>query len=457
MIRSLYVRVVLTFIAVTVISLLISSFIAFRWFEKDVNRDMSAELMKEGAKVQQLYDAWQPEDLSVFVEQTSSLIRELHITLVGPDGQTIDSEDKGQNPPIKKGNYAEEVDTVLSGANAIIQEESQQGDPMRPVAIGVPLQTTDGVYAMFLQPNLKPQRENFRRNNTMINLTSLLVGSFLILMASRFLVSPLKKMTSATRQIARGDFRINLRMKRRDEIGELAESIQLMASELGQLEQMRKDFVSNVSHEMQTPLTSIHGFSQALTISELSDKERIRYASIIETESERLSRLIRNLLKLSSLDSDKHPFQIEAYRLDRQLRDVILTLEPIWTSKSITFHLHLQELVIQADRDQLSQVWTNLIHNALKFSSEGGSIEISMTRERGYAVIAIKDHGEGMAKEDLQRIFERFYKADASRNRYEGSGLGLSIAKKIIDLHEGRIQVESELGEGTTFRVYLRL
>lgn len=457
MIRSLYVRVVLTFIAVTIISLTISSFVAFRWFEKDVNRDMSGELIEEGEKIQQLYDTWQPEDLSVFVEQTSNIMRELHITLVGSDGQTIDSGNDEKNPPVKKGNYTEKVDTVLSGADTIIQEKEPNGGPLRPVAIGVPLQTADGVYAMFLQPNLKPQRESFRRNNSMFNMTTLLVGSFLILMASRFLVSPLKKMTTATRQIARGDFKINLRMRRRDEIGELAESIQHMASELGQLEQMRKDFVSNVSHEMQTPLTSIHGFSQALTISEISDKERIRYASIIEAESERLSRLIRNLLRLSSLDSDKHPFQIEAYRLDRQLRDIILSMEPIWTSKSITFHLHLQELVIQADRDQLSQVWTNLIHNALKFSPEGGSIEITMTRERGYVVVAIQDYGEGMAKEDLQRIFERFYKADASRNRYEGSGLGLSIAKKIIDIHEGRIQVESELGMGTIFRVYLSL
>lgn len=457
MIRSLYVRVVLTFIAVTIIGLFISSVVSFRWFEKDVNRDMSGELMKEGEKIQQLYDTWQPEDLSVFVEQTSSIMKELHITLIGTDGQTIGSGHAEKNPMLKDGGYADKVDTVLSGMEAIIQDEGQKGSPPRPVAIGVPLHTEDGVYAMFLQPNLKPQRESFWRNNTMFNMTSLLVGSVLILMASRFIVSPLKKMTSATRQITRGDFNINLRMKRRDEIGELAESIQLMASELGQLEQMRKDFVSNVSHEMQTPLTSIHGFSQALTISEISDKERIRYASIIEAESERLSRLIRNLLKLSSLDSDKHPFQMESYRLDRQLRDVILSMEPIWTSKSITLHLHLQELVIQADRDQLSQVWTNLIHNALKFSPEGGSVEITMTRERGYVVVAIQDHGEGMAKEDLQRIFERFYKADASRNRYEGSGLGLSIAKKIIDIHEGRIQVESELGEGTIFRVYLTL
>ncbi|WP_211747191.1 HAMP domain-containing sensor histidine kinase [Paenibacillus sp. Marseille-Q4541] len=457
MIRSLYVRVVIIFIAVTIISLMISSLFAFRWFEKDVNRGMSSDLMVDGKKIQQLYESWQPEDLSEFLAQSSSMMRSLHITLMDADGHSMDSGNNERTPPVKKESYAEQVDTILSGSDVVIEESGPNGSPARPIAIGMPLRTADGVYAMFLQPNLKPQREDFRRNNGIFNMTSLLVGSFLILMASRFVVSPLKKMTSATRQIARGDFKVNLHTKRRDEIGELAESIQHMAGELGQLEQMRKDFVSNVSHEMQTPLTSIHGFSQALTISELSDEERIRYASIIETESERLSRLIRNLLKLSSLDSDKHPFQPETYRLDRQLKDVILSLEPIWTGKSITFHLHLQEQVIYADRDQLSQVWTNLIHNALKFSPDGGSIEITMNRERGYTVVAIQDQGEGMAKEDLQRIFERFYKADASRNRYEGSGLGLSIAKKIMDIHEGRIQVESELGEGTIFRVYLKL
>ncbi|MCM3784697.1 HAMP domain-containing histidine kinase [Neobacillus mesonae] len=459
MIRSLYVRVVLTFIAVVIVSLFVSSLFAQRWFEKDVNRGMSDELMSDGGKIQELYNNWRPEDLNVFLAQAGSMMRGLHISLVDKEGNVMDNNTLSEEgtPPVMNDQFMERAREVLNGSEVIIEETMPEGGAVRPVAVGMPLETDEGRYVMYLQPNLMPQREDFRRNNDIINSSFLIVGSVLILMASSFLVRPLKKMTSATRQIARGDFRVNLRMNRRDEIGELADSIHHMAHELGALEQMRKDFVSNVSHEMQTPLTSIHGFSQALTIDKLSDEERIRYASIIETESERLSRLIRNLLKLSSLDSDKHPFQPEHYRLDRQLREVIILCEPLWTGKRITLNLELQELLIYADRDQMSQVWTNLIHNAIKFSPEGESIEISMTRDRGYAVVSIQDHGVGMVEEDLQRIFERFYKADVSRNRYEGSGLGLSIAKKIMDIHEGSIQVESEFGKGTVFKVYIPL
>jgi signal transduction histidine kinase len=170
----------------------------------------------------------------------------------------------------------------------------------------------------------------------------------------------------------------------------------------------------------------------------------------------RLSRLSDNLLKLTSLESEHHPFDRRRYRLDRQLRSAVLACEPQWLEKSIEVEAELEEVEIEADHELLSQVWGNLLHNSIKFTPPGGSIRVRLTLEDGKAAVRIADTGIGIGEEDLPRIFERFYKADKSRNRAGGgSGLGLSIVKKIVDLHGGAIDVRSRPGEGTEFTVRL--
>jgi len=263
----------------------------------------------------------------------------------------------------------------------------------------------------------------------------------------------------AMERMSRGDFNIRLDDRREDSLlSGLVASVNKMAAELGQVENMRQEFVSNVSHEIQSPLTSIRGFAQALESDRLSDQERLHYLEIIEMESVRLSRLADDLLKLASLDADQVKFEPKPYRLDKQIRSLVLTCEPQWTEKDIKLDVALKEVTIQADEGLLSQVWLNLLHNAIKFTPAGGSIKLTL-RLRGEKVeFSIADSGIGIKPEDQLHIFERFYKADKSRTRSkEGSGLGLSIVKKIVDLHKGAIYLESEPGEGTTFVVSLPL
>ncbi|NOU96276.1 two-component sensor histidine kinase [Paenibacillus sp. LMG 31456] len=260
----------------------------------------------------------------------------------------------------------------------------------------------------------------------------------------------------AMQQISKGNFNISLEKKRgnKGHFDHFVDGINHMAQQLKHLETMRQEFISNVSHEIQSPLTSINGFAQAMQNEKLSEEERQHYLHIIETESKRLSKLSDNLLKLTSLESEHHPFEPKPYRLDVQLRNIILACEPLWLNKSIEMDISLIRANVTADEELMSQVWINLIHNSIKFTPEGGTVSVSMEQLDNQAVVCISDTGIGVAEEDQTRIFERFFKADKSRNRASsGSGLGLSIVKNIVERHNGMIRVESKLGEGTSITV----
>ncbi|WP_249598875.1 sensor histidine kinase [Peribacillus frigoritolerans] len=262
----------------------------------------------------------------------------------------------------------------------------------------------------------------------------------------------------ALRKIANGDYNVQLdfNMDKRNEMTDIINHFNHMAKQLMQMEEMRQEFISNVSHEIQSPLTSIVGFAQALQFNKLTIEERNHYLHIIETESRRLSKLSDNLLKLTSLESEHHPFERTDFRLDQQIRTIILACEPAWSDKELELDITLEKIPIVADQDLMSQVWTNLIHNSIKFTRHRGKITIRLQQIDDLASITISDNGIGISETDQFHIFERFYKADLARERSKsGSGLGLSIVKKIIEMHEGTISVKSELEKGTTFTILL--
>lgn len=272
-----------------------------------------------------------------------------------------------------------------------------------------------------------------------------------------------KPIIDALERIAQGDFSARVdndpdRGGRENAmISELVNSVNQTALQLHQLEGMRQEFISNVSHELQSPLTSIRGFAQVLQNEDLSAADRQHYLTIIETESMRLSRLTDNLLKLASLEASQVKFEPRPYRLDKQLRNLILASEPQWSSKDLEMDVALKEVMITADEDLLSQVWINLLHNSIKFTPKGGQICVALDQEAYTVLFKIEDTGIGISEEDRAHIFERFYKADKSRFRTDagGSGLGLSITQKIVEMHHGRITVDSLPGAGTTFHVAL--
>ncbi|WP_328802510.1 HAMP domain-containing sensor histidine kinase [Paenibacillus sp. LX16] len=275
------------------------------------------------------------------------------------------------------------------------------------------------------------------------------------------------EMIDALKRISQGDFHINLdwglggrngKHRRPHPYVQLVDSINDMAANLKAMEKLREEFISNVSHEIGSPLTSIIGFAKALKDENLDREQRDRYLTIIETECIRLSKLSDNLMKLAILDSERHLFRPSLYRLDKQLISLILACEPQWEAKKIDMTVEVDIVEVNADEDLMGQVWVNLLHNAIKFTPQCGGVSVSLSSNDDRAVVCIADTGQGINEQDQQRIFERFYKADQSRARTAGgSGLGLSIAYKITEMHTGSISVSSKVGEGTVFTVMLPL
>jgi signal transduction histidine kinase len=259
------------------------------------------------------------------------------------------------------------------------------------------------------------------------------------------------KLTRTLNEIANGNFNAFVELDEHAPHNDIAEAMNEMTRKLGTLEAMRADFVSNVSHEIQSPLTSIGGFAKLLRES-ATDEQARHYADVIIAESKRLSSLSDNLLKLSTLDNNKIPLNRTDFRLDKQLQQVALTLEPQWSAKNLELSCELAPATVNADAELLSQVWINLLNNAIKFTPEGGTIQLTMNNEQ----LTICDTGIGISDEDRLHIFERFYKVDKARDRsLGGSGLGLSIVKKILELHGYSITARSEVGRGTQFTIRL--
>jgi two-component system, OmpR family, phosphate regulon sensor histidine kinase PhoR len=297
-------------------------------------------------------------------------------------------------------------------------------------------------------------------------LTALIIGAMSRIFQSKIVngqMTLFKPIIDALERIAQGDFSARVdndpdRGGRENAmIVELVKSVNQTALQLHQMENMRQEFISNVSHELQSPLTSIRGFAHVLQSDDLSMADRHHYLTIIETESMRLSRLTDNLLKLASLEAEQVKFEPKPYRLDKQIRNLILACEPQWSSKNIEMDVVLEEVTICADEDLLSQVWINLLNNSIKFTPENGQICIALSPQGDQALFKIDDTGIGISEGDREHIFERFYKADKSRTRTDtgGSGLGLSITQKIVEMHHGVITVDSLPGAGTTFTVML--
>ncbi|HEX9026870.1 MAG TPA: HAMP domain-containing sensor histidine kinase [Clostridium sp.] len=260
----------------------------------------------------------------------------------------------------------------------------------------------------------------------------------------------------AMNKISSGDFNVLVKTNELDPFNEVADNVNRMVKELGYLEKLRQDFISDVSHEIQSPLTSISGFATLLKKGNLSENQISHYANIIETESKRLSKLSENLLRLSNLENDDKNLNLKKYKMNKQIESILLMLEPQWSSKNITLDVSLEETIICGDEDLLSQVFINLFNNAIKFTPENGNIDVNLCSNENGIECKISDTGIGISPQDQPRIFERFYKADKSRDRsLGGNGLGLSIVKKIIDLHGGKISLISEFGKGTEFTVLL--
>ncbi len=276
----------------------------------------------------------------------------------------------------------------------------------------------------------------------------IIIGSCITVILSRFPMKPVNNLLNIMNRLASGDFSARIKLpapwNKHPGIVELSDSFNKMAQELENTELLRSDFINNFSHEFKTPIVSITGFAKLLKHEDLTPQQS-EYVKIIEEESLRLSQMATNVLHLSKVENQTILTDVTTFNLSEQLRSCILLLSSKWEKKNIEFSLEFREHKISGNEELLSHVWLNLVDNAVKFSPENGIVEISIADYLNFIEVSIMNRGPEISPQDREKIFNKFYQADLS-HATEGNGIGLAIVKKIVELHEGTITVQSEHG-----------
>lgn len=333
---------------------------------------LGQDMVKMGEDFIDLYGAEDSDKAARFLSNSSFI----HFSFIIIDDQHKEKVLGQPGPPIPI--TPKEVDQVLEGKRYSNLNE-EKGDRPQPNVVGLPFQENGRSYALFIQSHPQRQFSVIQDVQNIQLITILLVGIVLFAYVSTIIIKPIKRLSTAMKVVGKGEYNVQVEHAANDEIGLLTKNFNQMTKELNKIETMRQEFIASVSHEIQSPLTSIRGFSAALKDDIVSEDKKIQYLTIIEKESTRLSQLSSNLLKLASLDSEHQTLMLQQYRLDEQIRHVVMALEPQWIKKNIEIDLDLSNVQIEADKDLLEQVWLNLVTNAIKYTPEHGFVTISIS------------------------------------------------------------------------------
>ncbi|MGH4124280.1 MAG: sensor histidine kinase [Clostridium sp.] len=284
---------------------------------------------------------------------------------------------------------------------------------------------------------------------------SIVIGTSISAVVSKKVLKPLNQLIKATKVVSTGDFSVRVEeINTQSEIADLLRNFNHMTEELSSIELFRNDFINNFSHEFKTPIVSIRGFAKQLQNDNLSTVKRKEYTDIIISESQRLTNMSANILILTKFENQRIITTQTEYELDEQIRNCIILLETQWSTKNITINLNLAPTKIYGNTEMLSHLWINLIENAIKNSKDNGNITMACHETLDDIQFKISNDGNSMDDNTLKHIFDKFYQGDKSYTS-PGSGLGLSIVKRIVELNRGEIAVESKISQGTTFTVKL--
>lgn len=310
------------------------------------------------------------------------------------------------------------------------------------------------IMAVLLRLGIFSENQHFLVPLLFSALASLIVGTIVAFGFSQRPLAPIRTVMEAADRIADGDYTVRISLGGPEELRRLSEKFNHMAEELGSVEVMRTDFVNNFSHEFKTPIVSIHGFAKMLKRDDLTLEEQNEYLDIIINESERLTDLSTSVLNLSKLEKQTILTEKERINVSEQIRLAIILLDSKAESKHIQIDFDCSEVYLNANKEMLKQIWINLLDNAVKFSSEDGTISIRIVPEQNYYHFIFSNEGCKLSSDSAKHIFEKFYQGDISHAE-KGNGLGLTIAKRIVELHSGKIDADVDENGMFTVSVYL--
>lgn len=292
-----------------------------------------------------------------------------------------------------------------------------------------------------------------------ITVMSLLCTLVDVFRRKQMIDKPVREILEATEKIAAGDFSVQLQAKhvyeKYDDYDLIKENINIMAAELSKSEILKTDFISNVSHELKTPLAIIQSYASLLKDKSISTEDKEKHVKIILSATKRLSDLVTNILKLNKLENNNLVLEKQAVRIDKMIEDTLVEFEEVIEEKGLTLECDIEKAAVISSTGYLEIVWHNLISNAIKFTEPGGVIGVKVKGKVDGACVEISDTGCGISNEVGARIFDKFYQGDTSHSQ-EGNGLGLALVKKVIDLLGGEITVKSQVGKGSTFTINLK-
>lgn len=442
--KSIYSKLIIGFLLTSLLSFSICCFFTIRSYNRDSDQLALEELEHSSnhiADLIKLIDDKNQDKILADYSETS----EMSFT-VTCEGQTKSYGHVNKKLILKD----DELKTLATSKEKSLRSEGIISQYAKAFKID------NQTYVITVQKDFSATKDIFMKSYTSAAIIFMMTGSIVFLIVADIIVKPISRLTKVTDELAKGNYKVRVNYEGKDEISSLYASFNQMAVRLAKQETIRQQFISDVSHEFQTPLTAISGFATILKNENLTDEQRQKYADIILFNSNRLSHLSKNMLQLTLLDGEDTSLDKSEFPLIEQLNRVIEMEDNAALSKDIEIEfIHpKKEFIIEADESRMEQVWINLLSNAIKYTNEHGVVTVEVRRTPTELQVRFEDTGVGMSQDAISHIFERFYRQDKSRT-IEGNGLGLSIVKRIIDLHHYKIDVESQEDVGSVFTVYI--
>lgn len=464
MFKSIYFRLVATYLTLFLVIVVIISFFSTTLFYKEFTNQTEDNLINAAVKTNSLMERYynneiSKSELTAWID-AMGYISNIRIYILNPDASIL--QQISQNDELSVNDQLRaDIKTAMTGEKVIrMTSVSLEPDSEEVVYIAMPLEYNNNIggvimiFTPFTEMNQLLREAIFTIFTVVIIV--ILIGTIAILRVSINISNPIKQISEYAKSIGKGIDVPDVVIDTEDEIAMLGNSFNEMKKEIVATEQMRKEIVANVSHELRTPLTSIIGFIKGILDGVISKEDEEKYLRIAYDEANRLKDLTKDIVDVAKLESGSVKLNKEKFVLNELVHDVYIELEEMVKEKNLDFILKEKQkaISVNADKAKIRQVLINILNNSLKFT-EQGSISINLDMHQGKARIKVIDTGAGIQKDKIQYLFNKFFTANDYGDATAGAGLGLNIVKTIIDMHEGEIKIESEQGKGTTVIIML--